>query len=45
MLAVFPALARYDEQTLRHKAARLMGAQSLARFIGWRGAAGVRWWG
>jgi hypothetical protein len=37
MAASLPALERYDEQTLRLKAARLLGTQSLARHVGWRG--------
>ena len=31
-------LPRWDDQALRLKAARLLGAQSLARYIGWQGS-------
>eukprot|EP00192_Tetraselmis_astigmatica_P014485 CAMPEP_0117651266 /NCGR_PEP_ID=MMETSP0804-20121206/1998_1 /TAXON_ID=1074897 /ORGANISM="Tetraselmis astigmatica, Strain CCMP880" /LENGTH=159 /DNA_ID=CAMNT_0005457227 /DNA_START=248 /DNA_END=723 /DNA_ORIENTATION=- len=30
-------LPKWDEQSLRIKASRLMGSQSLARYIGWKG--------
>ena len=30
-------LQRWDDQAIRVKAARLMGTQSLARYIGWKG--------
>lgn len=30
-------LPRWDEQAVRVKAARLMGSQSLARYVGWKG--------
>jgi hypothetical protein len=30
-------LPRWDEQSLRIKAARLLGSQSLARYVGWKG--------
>ena len=30
-------LPRWDDQTLRVKAARLLGSQSLARYVGWKG--------
>lgn len=30
-------LPRWDEQALRVKAARALGSQSLARYVGWRG--------
>ena len=33
-------LPRWDDQNLRVKASRLMGSQSLARYIGWQGS---RW--
>lgn len=32
-----PELKRYDEQYIRIKVARLLGIQSLARHIGWKG--------
>ena len=31
-------LPQWDDQTLRLKAARLMGSQSLARYVGWKGS-------
>lgn len=30
-------LPRWDEQAVRVKAARLLGSQSLARYVGWKG--------
>jgi hypothetical protein len=30
-------LPQWDDQSLRVRAARLMGSQSLARYIGWKG--------
>ena len=30
-------LPRWDDQTLRVKASKLLGSQSLARYIGWHG--------
>jgi len=30
-------LPRWDDQTLRVKASKLLGSQSLARYVGWRG--------
>lgn len=36
-------LPKWDDQALRVKAARLMGTQSLARYVGWKGGwAGVK---
>lgn len=32
-----PELQRYDDQFIRIKASRLLGTQSLARHMGWRG--------
>ena len=34
-------LPRWDDQALRLKAVRLMGSQSLARYIGWKGSKSV----
>ena len=33
----FPELSRYDDQFIRLKTARLLGTQSLARHMGWKG--------
>ena len=30
-------LPRWDDQTLRVKASKLLGSQSLARYVGWKG--------
>jgi len=30
-------LPKWDDQAIRIKASRLMGSQSLARYIGWKG--------
>lgn len=30
-------LQRWDDQTLRVKASKLLGSQSLARYVGWKG--------
>lgn len=30
-------LPKWDDQSLRVKAARLLGSQSLARYVGWKG--------
>ena len=30
-------LPRWDDQTLRVKASKLLGSQSLARYVGWQG--------
>lgn len=30
-------LSKWDDQAIRIKASRLMGSQSLARYIGWKG--------
>ena len=38
MIQEFSELRRYDEQFIRIKAARLLGTQSLARHVGWKGA-------
>ena len=35
-------LKRYDDQFIRIKAARMLGTQSLARHIGWKGACAWR---
>jgi len=37
MITDFPELKRYDEQFMRVKAARMLGTQSLARHVGWKG--------
>lgn len=37
IITEYPELRRYDEQFIRIKAARLLGTQSLARHIGWKG--------
>jgi len=37
MITEYPELRRYDEQFVRIKAARLLGTQSLARHVGWKG--------
>lgn len=37
MINEFPELKRYDEQFIRIKASRLLGTQSLARHVGWKG--------
>lgn len=34
-----PELSRYDDQFVRLKTARLLGTQSLARHMGWKGDA------
>lgn len=34
-------LPAWDEQTLRIKSARLLGSQSLARYVGWKGDRGA----
>lgn len=33
----YPELKRYDDQFIRVKASRLLGTQSLARHVGWKG--------
>lgn len=33
----YPELRRYDEQYIRIKTSRLLGTQSLARHVGWKG--------
>lgn len=37
MILEYPELQRYDEQFIRIKAARMLGTQSLARHVGWKG--------
>lgn len=37
IITEYPELRRYDEQFIRIKTARLLGTQSLARHVGWRG--------
>ena len=37
MITEYPELNRYDEQFIRIKAARMLGTQSLARHVGWKG--------
>jgi hypothetical protein len=37
MITEYPELRRYDEQFIRIKASRLLGTQSLARHVGWKG--------
>lgn len=37
MITQHPELRRYDDQFVRLKAGRLLGTQSLARHVGWRG--------
>lgn len=37
IISEHPELQRYDEQFIRLKTARLLGTQSLARHIGWKG--------
>lgn len=37
IISEHPELKRYDEQFMRIKAARLLGTQSLARHVGWKG--------
>ncbi len=34
-------LPKWDDQSLRIKSARLLGSQSLARYVGWKGAQDV----
>ena len=41
ILAEHPELQRYDEQFIRLKTARLLGTQSLARHVGWKGNRGA----